>query len=130
MIMKKKISPERLIELEEMLSEIEYNDKNAILEIFKKKGLNQNEVDYLLDAQMVPMSDIRQQLAIYDSTRPLMDELIFVRNLQEKYGATREAIIKRIRHARIINKYLKRNPNVEFPKSPSDDKPKSYTKKK
>lgn len=48
--------------------------------------------------------DIKEQLKIYDTTRPLMDELKFVKDIAEKWHITEKEVLKIIRQIRKENK--------------------------
>lgn len=132
MLFKNKITVERIIELEIWLSEnnsimnIEYD---KLIVILNAKGFNRKEIEYLLCANKIPLSDIQKQLAIYDSSVPLMDELQFIYDLQIKYNTDRSTIIKRIRNARTISKYSKNNLNYVEDSITSSESSKKNKKK-
>lgn len=114
---KDRITTERTIELEIWLLENCSNDMNndELLSLLKSNNFSQSEIEYLISAYRIPISDIRKELTIYDSTHPQMDELAFISSLQIKYNCDSNLIIKRIRHTRAINKYLKNHSNITFP---------------
>lgn len=114
---KDSIVTERMIELEIWLLEngpIGLNN-DELLKLLISKNFSQNEIEYLMIAYYIPMMDIKEQLTIYDDTRPRMDELKFISDLQIKYNVDRNTVIKRIQSVRVISKYLRKNPNIKFP---------------
>ena len=52
----------------------------------------------------MPQAEIDSAITEYDQTSPKMDELLFVKNLQTKYNASRGDVIQRIQHVRRIRK--------------------------
>ena len=61
--------------------------------------------EYLARATAMPYNDIKQALLDYDSSSPKMDEIKFVRDLQEKYQQSEENVLKRIKDVRRLLKY-------------------------
>lgn len=55
----------------------------------------------------IPLDSLRLELHTYDTTRPRIDELVFVRNLCVKYGCQREELLRTIRYVRRGNRRKK-----------------------
>jgi len=113
---KNAISTERTIELEIWLLDncsIGMN-KEELLSLLTSNNFNQKEIEYLISAYYMPITDIRKKLLFYDNTRPRVDELEFISALMINYIYDENVVIKRIRSIRAIDKYLKKNPNIVF----------------
>lgn len=113
---KKGISTERAIELEVWLlnnCSIGMN-KEELLNLLASKNFNQKEIGYLIGAYYMPITDIRKKIAIYDNSRPRIDELAFISALMNQYIYDESVVIKRIRSIRAIDKYLSKNQNINF----------------
>ena len=48
----------------------------------------------------MPYEDVLEDLCKYDASKPKMDELLLIKEMQEKYGQDRQTVIKRIREVR------------------------------
>ncbi len=110
------ITPERAIELEIWLLEncsIGLN-REELLNLLTLKNFSQSEIEYLISAYEMPLTDIRKKLAIYDTARPRIDSSELISALMINYIYDEAVVIKRIRSIRAINKYLKNNPNIVF----------------
>jgi hypothetical protein len=70
----------------------------------------QNEVhrqaclEYQRLANAMPYVQMRDALKKYDESSPKMDEIKFVRDLQNEFNQTEEDVLKRIRHVRQFTK--------------------------
>lgn len=74
--------------------------KGAIyVQFFKRKLIRPSD--------KIPLDSLRLELHTYDTTRPRIDELVFVRNLCIKYGCQREELLRTIRYVRRGNRRKK-----------------------
>ena len=70
----------------------------------------QNEVhrqaclEYQRLANAMPYVQMRDALKKYDESSPKMDEIKFIRDLQNKFNQTEEDVLKRIRYVRQFTK--------------------------
>ena len=62
-------------------------------------------VEYLELATVMPYNEILIAINEYDKSNPKMDELIFIKNLADKYKQSHENVIKRIQHVRRLEKH-------------------------
>ena len=84
------------------------------LQMYFSEFFSEIEVDYLMNACIMPYININEELQMYDTTKPKLDELKFIKDLQTKYNVDEKQIITRIRTIRSINKYLiKHHKNVD-----------------
>lgn len=63
------------------------------------------DANYVIEAYLMPIDEITEEINKYDNSYPKLDELEFVNNLCKKYNVDKKAIIERIRNVRVINKY-------------------------
>lgn len=101
------IQSRRYIELEGYLKTI-LLEKKTIREltlILFEKFDNLEDIEYLIDAYILPIEEINEELHYYDSQSILNkpDEIQFIQKLSDKYGVDRSKIIKRIKDIRRIN---------------------------
>lgn len=70
----------------------------------KRKGKtnspDEQRTNYMTAAFIMPYDQIKKSLEDYDGSHPKLDELVFVRNLQERYVPDRVAVIRRIAEVR------------------------------
>ena len=97
----------RHIELEEWL-EKNYRQNNSNDESAQKifdNFENTEDIDYLIDAYLMPKKEIEKALENYDNHKfPfVMDELKFIDDLSEQYDMDRQSIVKRIIDVREMN---------------------------
>ena len=57
-------------------------------------------LEYQRLANAMPYVPMRDALVMYDESSPKMDEVEFVRDLQEEFNQTEADVLKRIRHVR------------------------------
>ena len=57
-------------------------------------------LEYQRLANAMPYVPMRDALKKYDESSPKMDEIKFVRGLQDEFNQTEEDVLKRIRHVR------------------------------
>lgn len=62
----------------------------------------EQEINYLTAAAIMNIEDIQKDLKEYDESRPKKDEILFVQDLKKKYDQSQEAVLRRIREARIL----------------------------
>lgn len=118
MLKKNTLTPKRIIELERWLIEnfsVVDKGNNELIKLLIDNKFSEDEIEYILTAYHIPLSDIQEQLNVYDNSKPRIDELKFIYDLQTKYHTDRKTIIRRIRTVRNINKYLKENSTLSFP---------------
>lgn len=74
----------------------------------KKKGKTdspeEQQTNYKAAAYIMSWDKMTKELYAYDNQKPKMDELKFLRNMQEKYEQSEEMVIRRIREVRRMNK--------------------------
>lgn len=109
--MKKKLSTEKMIELEEWLN---VNRPDKCDREYFSKFFSDAEVDYLVDAFIMPFQEMKIALIRYDSGYPKVDELVFVKELQEKYCVPASDFYRRVRQIRKIMKCLSQNPLITY----------------
>lgn len=116
MLKKSTLTIERTIELEIWILENSSIGMNheELLNLLTSKNFKQSEIKYLISAYYIPITDIRKKIAIYDNTRPRMDESMFISALMIHYIYDESIVKNRIRSIRAIDKYLKENPNIVF----------------
>ena len=107
-----KLPIEQMINLEIWLmknypEQIHSND----LYLYFSEFFSETEVEYLMNAYIMPIVQINEELHNYDTTKPKLDELKFIKDLQIKYNVDEEQIITRIRRVRNINRYLIKHSN-------------------
>ena len=79
---------------------------NKVTECFsrRKKGRTdsreEQRINYMTAAYIMPSEQILKALYKYDHNLPKMDEIMFVRTLQKRYGQSETAVIRRIREVR------------------------------
>lgn len=102
-----------MIELERWL--VDNRPSNCDREGAREYFLNlfdKEEADYLLDAFIMPFQEMKLALIRYDSSRPKVDELVFVKELQERYCVLSSDFYRRVRQIRKIMKCLTQNPLI------------------
>lgn len=70
----------------------------------KTESYDEQKTNYKAAAYIMPYTQILPKLQKYDSSKPKMDELKFISDLQKDYGQNEEAVIRRIREVRSLNK--------------------------
>lgn len=70
----------------------------------KTESYDEQKTNYKAAAYIMPYLEILHKLQEYDDSNPKMDELKFIRTLQENYGQSEEGVIRRIREVRSLNK--------------------------
>lgn len=103
------------IEIENELKELVDEGKTreeAISILIEKHG---NCLNYILEAYLMPFDEINKEIERYDNSRPRLDELLFIKELCDRYNVDRKAIIERIQNVRMINrvKPLETHENLE-----------------
>lgn len=69
----------------------------------KTIGIKEQGTNYLTAAYIMPYDEIAEEIKEYDNSKPKMDELKFLRNLELKYEQSRLAVIRRIREVRRLS---------------------------
>ena len=102
------------IEIENELKELVNEGKTreeAISILIEKHG---NCLNYILEAYLMPFDEINKEIDRYDNSRPRLDEVLFVKELCERYNVDRKAIIERIQDVRSMNKIKSLEPYEEL----------------
>lgn len=92
------------IEIENELKELVDEGKTreeAISILIEKHG---NCLNYILEAYLMPFDEINKEIERYDNNRTRLDELLFIKELCDRYNVDRKAIIERIQNVRMINR--------------------------
>ncbi len=63
-------------------------------------------LEYQRLALAMPYAEMKAALNKYDNSHPKMDEIKFVRDLQDKYNQSEQDVLKRIRYVRLVSKIL------------------------
>lgn len=128
-----KLSVERMIELESWLDDNRPDEANKLgVRDYFLKYYEGKEVDYLVDAYVMPFQEIKLAVIRYDSSHPKMDELAFISDLQSRYYMTPFDILRRIREVRRIMTFLSKHPWINLSKNDdalSEDEWDSFLKK-
>jgi len=69
----------------------------------KTENDHEQDINYITAAYIMPLQEIQKSLQKYDESIPKLDELMFIQELQEKYGQDRKGVIRRIQEVRKIN---------------------------
>ena len=93
------LTTKRKYELEQTIE----SNNDEFIEI--DKSLSLSELIYLVEAFKMPYQEILDFVNDYDSKR--YNSVIFADYLAEKYGVSRENIIKRVQDVRKISNYTK-----------------------
>ena len=106
--MKRKITIESLIEIENIIQE---KQKEGCYNVDKLDNLfnsytsrNAKETKAFALAVIMPINEISMEIKQYDESRPKIDELKFVKDLSNKYNVSKNDVILRIQYVRRINK--------------------------
>jgi hypothetical protein len=98
------IEIERLIEVEKDTGILSYT---SLSKLMHDNAVNCDVLARAIDlARVMPKNDIDAAIQEYDTFKPKMDELKFVKALVDKYGVERGDVILRIQYVRRINKEL------------------------
>lgn len=85
-------------------------ENNKVTKCFYRKKRDRNrekkelEINYLAAAYAMPCNEIYMALKGYDDSHPKPDEVLFIKNLSEKYNQTEDAVFRRISEVRHIQK--------------------------
>jgi len=107
------LSIEEKIELESKLTDLLNSGKtreDAV--ILLMKGMTFEECVYILSAYMMPYDEIKDEINRYDVSKPKLDEIKFVNDLNRKYKCHKRVIIDRIQDVRKITQYKEENQYV------------------
>lgn len=88
-------------ELQRLISEGKTKEEAVSIAI-ERNGLD--NANYLIEAYLMPIDEITKEIEKYDSSKPKMDELAFVKELCIRYNVDRKALIERIQNVRRINR--------------------------
>lgn len=97
----KKIKPEEMLIFEKFA--LEKKKPNVRCE---NEEHRQACLEYQRLALAMPYTEINAALKQYDKSRPKMDEIKLIRNLQNKYNQSEQDVLKRIRYVRQVSKIL------------------------
>lgn len=75
--------------------------EEAISILIEKHG---NCLNYIIEAYLMPFDEISKDIERYDNSNPILDELLFIKELCNRYNVDRKTIIERIQNVRMINK--------------------------
>ena len=92
---------ERMNKLEDRIDELKVLSINELA----KLNYSLQDIDFILKALLMPLNEIVEYLAIYDTSRPRIDELKFINDISVKYHTDTKNVLKRIRETRRIKKY-------------------------
>lgn len=70
--------------------------------MFQKYG--QDNFNYIIETYLMPFNEISKEIERFDSSNPRLDELLFIKELCNRYNVDRKTIIERIQNVRMINK--------------------------
>lgn len=74
-------------------------------------NLSLKDLEYLVDAYLMPFDEINKHIDRYDSSHPKLDAMKFVNELASTYNVDKDKIIRRIQEVRNINKVIKLEQN-------------------
>lgn len=74
-------------------------------------NLSLKDLEYLVDAYLMPFDEINKHIDRYDSSLPKLDAIKFVNELASTYNVDKDKIIRRIQEVRNINKVIKLEQN-------------------
>lgn len=63
------------------------------------------DANYIIEAYLMPIDEITEEINRYDNSYPRLDEIKFVNDLCNKYNVDKKAVVERIRNVRVINKH-------------------------
>jgi len=63
------------------------------------------DANYIIEAYLMPIDEITEEINRYDNSYPRLDAVKFVNELCNKYNVDKKAVIERIRNVRVINKH-------------------------
>lgn len=89
-------------EIKRLLREGKTREEAASLLI---KEDNLKDAKYVIEACLMPIDEITEEINRYDNSSPKLDEIKLVNELCNKYNVDKKAVIERIRNIRVINKY-------------------------
>lgn len=103
MFSRKRLSAERMLELEKKL------EQSSLGKFAKTEMRNapEQEIEYMARACSMPFDQVREQIRIYNDSFPKKDELAFVHRLCEQYGQDRKTVLRRIREVKRIDRVKK-----------------------
>lgn len=88
--------------------DVGYGNKVSAKFTRKRKGKTdtqeEQKTNYLTAAYVMPYEKMLAELELYDSSKPKMDELKFIHDLQKKYEQEDDAVVRRIREVRRLEK--------------------------
>lgn len=70
----------------------------------KTESIDEQRTNYKAAAYIMPCIQITESLRGYDKSHPRADELKFLKHLQQFYGQSEEAVIRRIREVRKLTR--------------------------
>jgi len=74
-------------------------------------NLSLKDLEYLVDAYLMPYDEINKHIDRYDSSHPKLDAMKFIDELVSTYNVDKDKIIRRIQEVRNINKVIKLEQN-------------------
>ena len=74
-------------------------------------NLSLKDLEYLVDAYLMPFDEINKHIERYDSSHPKLDAIKFIDELVSTYNVDKDKIIRRIQEVRNINKVIKLEQN-------------------
>jgi len=83
---------------------------NKVEQVFTRKAqghtesLHEQKINYATAAYIIPYTVVENSIREYDSSRPKMDELEFVKYFSTRYNQPRDVVIRRIQEVRRIRR--------------------------
>jgi len=101
-----KLSIENKIFLEEAIRGMDYSA--LLFQLANNPNLSEEDRAYMIHAYLLPKNEFDEYIALYENSKPKMDELKFIQYLVEKYQVPRNIIFLRIRQVKRMNKAIKK----------------------
>lgn len=70
----------------------------------KTKDVHEQEINYMAASYSMPFVQIKEAIKSYNESSPKADELVFIHELCERYGQSRESVLRRIREVKRIDR--------------------------
>lgn len=71
----------------------------------KTQDAHEQEINYMTASYSMPFAQIKEDIRRYNNSVPRADELVFIRDLCERYGQERESVLRRIREVKRIDRH-------------------------
>lgn len=70
----------------------------------KTQDAHEQEINYMAASYSMPFVQIKEAIKRYESSSPKTDELVFIHELCQRYGQSRESVLRRIREVKRIDR--------------------------